>query len=56
MVIGIHSVIIQELARLLFLVCPLCCHVDFDNDVLELAMSSIVVTFGVWILFDLRRP
>ena len=49
-------VIFQEMTRLLFLVYAPYCHVNSGNDVLEFAMSSIVVVFGVWILFDLRRP
>ena len=30
-------------------------HVGSGNDVLEFAMSSSVVVFGVWIIFDMRR-
>ena len=49
-------VIIHEITRLFTLVYALLCHIDSLNDVLEFAMSPIVVVLGVWILFDMRRP
>ena len=49
--------IIRDITRLLFfLVYALPCPVNSRNDVLEFAKGSIVVVFGVSILFDLRRP
>ena len=48
----------RDLSRnevLVLLVCTLYCDVNSGNDVLEFAMSSIVIVFGIWIPFDSRR-
>ena len=49
---NLFSVIFQEMTRLVFLAYELCCPVQSGNDLLEFAMNSTVVVFGVLNLFD----